>query len=170
MRYLFFGLVALSMTVSGCKSKKEQIIELNNKLTIINDSLYNRGINLGMIIRASSTTKDFPAIAVYGKQMENFIDEKIIEVNKLENVGGSDQYKDAIAKFLVFEKKLMQDALAPFGKLDKNSSQQQVNDAMQHLINVAKDEQKYLVDVRATQRDFAAKNNITLINTRRSSY
>ena len=102
--------------------------------------------------------------------MENFIDEKIIEVNKLENVGGSDQYKDAIAKFLVFEKKLMQDALAPFGKLDKNSSQQQVNDAMQHLINVAKDEQKYLVDVRATQRDFAAKNNITLINTRRSSY
>ena len=40
MRYLFFGLVALSMTVSGCKSKKEQIIELNNKLTIINDSLY----------------------------------------------------------------------------------------------------------------------------------
>lgn len=164
MKYLFFCIAALSIAITGCKSDKQKAIELNNKLASINDSLYKRGVNLGVVIRTSSSTHDFSKIAQFGGEMETFIDAKIVEVNKLENVAGSDKYKDAVAEFLNFEKKLMRDALLPFAKLDKESSRQQINDAMQHLVNVAKDEEKYLMGVRATQREFAAKNKITLIN------
>ena len=107
MKYLFFCIAVLSIAITGCKSDKQKAIELNNKLASINDSLYKRGVNLGVVIRTSSSTHDFSKIAQYGSEMETFIDAKIVEVNKLENVAGSDKYKDAVAEFLNLEESIL---------------------------------------------------------------
>jgi hypothetical protein len=162
MKYLFYFITVLSLAVTGCKSEKQKAAELNNKLVALTDSLLERGMNLGTIIRTSSSTHEYSKIAEFGKELEIFIDAKISEANKLDNVAGSDKYKEATTKFLEFEKKLVKEAVIPFDKLNKNSSQEEINAAMQNLATLATDEQKYLNDVRVAQQEFAAKNSITL--------
>jgi hypothetical protein len=137
-------------------------IEVNDYFVSVTDSLYAGGQQWGRQFNEAYQTKDFSSLIPVRKKMEKFIDNKLALLGKMKDSFGSENLRLATMDFLAFEKKLIVEAFIPLEKLNKNSTNEEIQKAMKNLTETAARETAEIVRVNNAQEEFAKKNGFTI--------
>lgn len=156
-------MVAAFVAAAGCGMiKGKSALEFNDKLASCSDSLFTKGKRMGSEIGNAMKTHDFTAVTAMTNDLKQYIDKQLIEIEKLENVGGSDRLKEAMLQFLHFEKDLVGQAVMPFTKMNSSTPPEEIQTAVTTLMAKSSEENKYLEKVKTAQREYAQKNGFVI--------
>jgi hypothetical protein len=157
---LLFLLVAASIQLKA--QTPTTPVEMNNYLMEMVNNLYERGKQWGANFNNARESKDFASLSADRKALETFVNQSIKDVEKLKDIKGSKMLRMAMLDFLQFEKDMVENAFLPIEKLDNESSDEEIDTALQKLLGMAKYENEWLDKVRAEQKKYAEANNFTL--------
>ncbi len=158
----FFTIAFFCSSLHSSAQKPTTALALNDYLVSITDSLYNAGQTWGEKFTAVYQTKEFALLQPLRVSMEKLIERKQLEVITLKDIGGSEKLRLAMLDLLFFEARMVREGFLPIEKLNKQSSQDEINKAIELLTTVADTENEYLQKVRKAQDAYAAKNGFTI--------
>lgn len=166
MKKLFYlyASALLFTFATGCSSKKDKMIAINNKITETNDSLFMKGEAWGEEIGAAWSGKDFTRVATLHADVLGYIDRKEEEIKDMNNAGGSEKLKDAELSFLEYEKSILTPA-AVFNGFNASTSQETFMAAYQQMQTSAQNENQKLLEIQQLQKEYAQKNQLPLTPT-----
>lgn len=166
MRTRLFTLLALIFLSTGTlqaqKARINDPIVLNDYYVSITDSLYQLGQQWGTVFNQAYKSKDFNPLIKQNKMMLSFVERKQKEVMNQRDFAGSENLRLALLDFLSYEKRLINEAFLPFEKLKNSATEEQIQAALDKLVDVAKLEKEELLKVETAQREFARRNNFTI--------
>ena len=149
------GLTASAQTFSNA-------IAVNDYFVAITDSLYASGQQWGRKFNEAYQTKEFSTLVPVREKMEKMIDGKLQLLAKMKDSFGSENLRLTTMDFLAFEKKLINEAFIPLEKLNKNSTEAEIQKVMKNLSETAAKETAELDRVNKAQEAFASKNGFTI--------
>jgi hypothetical protein len=161
LRYFVVSLFGASGFIANAQ-KPATALQMNDHLTAITDSLYDRGVQWGRTFNSAYKTKDFSSLAPLRKKLEVFIDKKRKEVITLPDINGSEELRLAVLDFLAFELAMTKEAFAPLEKLNSNSSDEEIKKALEKLREHSSEEDILLQKVVKAQEAYAAKNRLAI--------
>ncbi len=159
------GLIPVLMLLfSGAllAQKPKTALELNDQLVSITDSLYRKGQRWGEQFNRSYENKDFVKLAPYRKEVQNYIDQQLVAVGVLKDIGGSEDFRAAMIKFLTFEKDMVTNHFIPMEKLNTKSTDEEIKAEVEKLTGAAEKEGDALGAVNKAQEAYAAKNGFSI--------
>ena len=142
----------------GCNSDKKKAYEFNQKLVAISEALRVKGTQIADALSIAANTKNFSRVDSANKDLLNYIDTKTAELKVMENVAGSEKLKLAMMDFMDFERDLVSSSFLPFGKMNESTPGEEIQFAVEQMMNKVKEEDKYLQRVQDAQKEYAAKN------------
>ena len=161
----YFLVVAIAIAAVACSGKKSLTpLQINQKFVGINDTLRSYGNEFAQKLRTAMSTKDFSAVSGDRAKIEGFIKAKQSELNNMEDVKGSGDFRKAMLKFLDFQMEMCKSMFDGADKLKADPSDEAINGFVNNLIEQGKEENGRLEEVRKTQQAFAKKNNITILD------
>lgn len=163
MKSLFF-LLTISIIAFGCNDTKKKALDLNNKIAGYSQELERRGKEMGPVLNTALQTKDFSKVSGMITDLQKYVNDKSEELHKIENVNGSESLLNAMKDFMSYEKDLIDQTFFPFTKFDANTSNEEIQTAVQNLITKSKEEAAYLNKVRNEQQAYADKNGFKIEN------
>ena len=161
MRPTLIALLLLAATITSCKNSK-QALELNNTLSGYTTSLQKTGTKLNGALTGAATSKDFSEVDKYYKQAMSQISDYLQKVDETEDVGNSGKLLNAMKDLLNYDKKFMKEAVMPITKMDKNTTDEEINTAYQKLREDAEGETKYLTRLQKEQKAYAKANRFKI--------
>jgi hypothetical protein len=166
MKYLFPKSLILTFLLLSSNilfgQKPKTALEMNDYLTGVVSALYDKGVAWGTKLGEAETSKDFSTLTDSRKDLEKLIVQKIIEVDGVRDIGGSEEFRKAILSFLKYEKDLVEKAFVPFEKLPKTATQADIDRLTANLNDLAKKEADELSKIRITQEEYAKNNGFTI--------
>ena len=162
MKRIFFPLLAVLVFLSGCGGDKKKAFDFNQKLAKISETLNAKGVTLGTQLKTAMETKDFTSVAASCKDLHGYIDEKLAELKGMKDISGSENLRTSMIDFLGFEKELVSDAFDPFAKMDSNTTEEEMQTAVNNMLEKTKEESTYLMKVQTAQREYASKNGFKI--------
>lgn len=168
--YLFVLAIAIAAVAcsdnQGKKTKAKSLtpLEINQKFVHINDTLRKYGNDFAQKFRSAMTTKDFTGLSADRPKIEGYIKAKQKELGEMEDVKGSGDFRKAMLGFLDYQMKMSNTMFDGADKLVANHTDDEINTFVNNLMEMSKEENERLKEVRETQEAFAKKNNITIIN------
>jgi len=158
----FIVITFLITGLSAAAQKPTTALELNNYFATINDTLYASGREWGAELGNIYKNKDFSSLVPLRKKLELFITHKQTELQKMKDIGGSEEFRLAMLDFLAFENKMIKEAFVTFENLNNKSTDEEVKKTLDQLTELAKNENAVLQKVNAAQLKFAEKNGFTI--------
>ena len=158
MRKILITALSLLVILTACNSDKKKAFEFNQKLAKISQTLNEKGTRVATELALAVNTRDFTTVDSVNKDLLEYVKTQRNEVNTTPDVGGSEQLKSSMVEFLDFEKELITSAFLPFGMMNKESSDDESQQAVNHMVKKTSEETKYLAKVQAAQKEFAKKN------------
>jgi hypothetical protein len=137
-------------------------IEMNNYLMDIVNDLYARGKAWGAHYNEVRESKDFASLKTDRDSLEKIINQSIEDVEGLKDIKGSRMLRLAMLDFLQFEKTMVENDFASIEKLNKDSSDEEIDAALQKLLDMADHENEWLDKVRDEQKKYAEANGFTI--------
>jgi hypothetical protein len=162
MKKILFPLLAVLIVLAGCSGNKKKAFDFNQKLAKISEELNSKGTLLGTQLKTAMTSKDFSAVAATCKDLHSFIDTKLTEMKDTKDIAGSEKLRTSMVDFLSFEKELVTEAFDPFAKMDTNTSEEDMQSAIDKMMEKTKEESSYLLKVQSAQREYASKNGFKI--------
>lgn len=163
MKKVYLAFLCLAFAFAGCMSgEKKKVFDFNQKLAGISQGLASKGTAFGTELKAAVNSKDFSKTASTCKDLKDYVDAKIEEVRATENVGGSETLKATMLEFLQYEKQLITEGFEPFGRMNKDTPEEEVQAAVKAMMDKSTDENQYLSKVQKEQKLFADKNGLKL--------
>lgn len=161
----YFFVLVIAIAAAACSGKKSLTpVQINQKFVGINDTLRSYGNAFAQKFRTAMTTKDFSDVAADRPKIEGFIKTKQKELREMKDVKGSGDFRKAMLGFLDYQMRMCNTMFDGTDKLSTNSSEDDINAFVNKLMEMGKEENERLKEVRETQQAFAKKNNITIIN------
>lgn len=142
--------------------KPTTALQLNDVLAGITDSLYLGGREWGGQLAEARKSKNFSLLPGARKDLENFIERNQLEVVTMKDINGSEKFRIAMLDFLSFELRMIRESFLVFEKFNSKTSDEDINQAITHLQEVAVDESKFLEGLRKTQVAYGKKNGFTI--------
>lgn len=164
MKKIYLPGIALLLFLCSCSIfQKKKAIELNDQLAHCLDSIYSKELELGRTITIATTqTHDYTAVTASRENLEHYIDRKSTEIQAIENVAGSEQFKAAFLDLLVHEKQSARESIARIEQLNASSTAEEVQDALNQLVEKSKTGDNYLEKVKDAQKGYAQKNGFEI--------
>jgi hypothetical protein len=163
MKRIFFPLLAVLIFLSGCGGDKKKAFDFNQKLAKISETLNAKGQVLGNQLKtAMETSKDFSSVAASCKDLHSYIDDKLAELKGMKDISGSENLRNAMISFLNFEKEMVTEAFDPFGRMDSNTTEEEMQTAVNNMLEKTQEESTYLMKVQNAQREYASKNGFKI--------
>jgi hypothetical protein len=160
-RYTVIALLVITAFVSSCNlNKQEDARRLSNELGFANDSLFYYGKVWNDELRIAVKMSDFSTLAPIRQDLVKYIDNKITHFSGFEDVGGSEQMRQAELEFLKFEKQIIQNHFATFERFDSNTSTDELAKAYEQLLKASEAEKAKLDAFHKLQQEYAEKNDI----------
>lgn len=159
-RISFLLPVLLVLLLASC-GKKLTPQQMDAEFTNINDSLKIKGQEWITTLGNAFMSKDFSALKPKREAIAQYLDEKIVYVEGLKDVGGSEEYRQEEISFLKYERDLVDQAFAPFERLGANASMEQVQQQVAALTPITSKEVENINKVYAKQKEFADRNKFT---------
>jgi hypothetical protein len=138
-------------------------VEMNNYLIGINKDLKKMGADWGARLMSLNDTGDYTKLIPVRKSLENYINDKKIQIKALKDVGGSWPLRKSFLDFMDDEKKLVTDGLIPFEKFTKNTPAEEISEARRKLLIFTEEEKNQMEKIQLLQQEYAEKNNFTII-------
>lgn len=160
MRNLFF-LFFISLIAFGCNDKKKAL-DVNNKIAGYSQELERQGKEIGFLLNTAIQTRDFSKVSESISNLQKYVNDKSDELQKMDNVNGSESLVNSMKDFMRYEKELIDQTFVPFTKFNANTSDEEIQMAVQNLVTKSKEEEAYLKKVRKEQQAYADKNGFKL--------
>lgn len=152
-------IIGLTALLASCDyNKKEQAIELDNRLSKVNDTLLHLGKQWGDEFEIAVNTLDFTHLQPLRVKMVKYIDGKIEYVEGLDNVGGSEELIKAELDFLKAEKDIISKRFVIFERFTDSVSMDELSNAYTGVLMGAEREQQKLEDLQKLRLEYAEKN------------
>jgi len=165
---LSFAFLFFITTFSGIAQELTPIA-YNDNLVSITDQLYEKGQKWGEQFNIVYKSKDFASLKPYRDSLENFIDTKINELNKMEDVSNSSELRTAMLSFLGFEKRMAEEAFKPMDQLSPTASAEEIQAAIDHISLLSDNETIELKKLGEAQQAYAASNDFTIAEPEENS-
>ena len=162
MRKLLIPLFVLLAFTQSCNTNKKKAFEFNQKLATISLDLNTKGKEFGKELQAATVSRDFSKVKTSIGDLQKFVDDKISELQKTDNVAGSEKLKESMLGFLEYEKVMIRDGFGPFAEMNENTSDEDIQAAIKDMTEKTKDENDYLEKVRDEQKKYADKNKFKI--------
>lgn len=166
MKKLISVLLVFFATISciNAQSKQEvaDAIAFNDYCAGIVDDLYDAGLAWGAVYAEVTESGDFVLLKGERVKMEKIINDYIVALTKKKVPSSYEKFKKAALDLLVYEDSLIKTAFMPFERLTASSSDAEIEKAVNSLINISKDEEKYLQNFQVIQQAFAKEMNFVL--------
>jgi hypothetical protein len=94
--------------------------------------------------------------------MQRYINNKIVEVGKMEDVNNSKPLRTAMISFLRFELRMTTEAFQPVERLNASSSNDDIRKALDNISEIAKGEDAELAKVAEAQSVYASENGFRI--------
>lgn len=160
---IVFAIALVAITSLKAYATTKNPIQFNDALVSIVDQLYKNGMEWGKKFNhIDSTSRNFSELASLNNKLKLYIDEKIVELKTMEDVKGSEEFKKAMIEFLMFERNLITTTFVPFEKLNKSSTDKEIQKALDNLTTEAAKEKDALKKVQDAQTAYATKNNFSI--------
>ncbi len=160
---LFTALIICVFCSSCNLLNSDNVVKFNDSLVSANSVLTGKAKVWGDSIGQANVTKDYSHLAALRIDMEQFIDVKLGEIMKLKPVGrDGETFKQEELNFLKVEKKVIHEGFGPFENINMNSTQEEIDQAIQKLQDVVKEEDAALQSLEKVQKEYAKKNRIKL--------
>lgn len=158
--FIFFALAVLFQACSF--DTKEKAAKLSSELTAVNDSMYHFGRTWFEEFKVAVNTKDFSELPAHRTNLASFIDRKVEYIKKMEDVGGSEKYKQAELDILNFEKNTVLPKFVIFESFTANTTDEEIAEAYNVLMSTLNEEQEKLNVVYKLRDEYAEKNDFPL--------
>ena len=135
---------------------------LNNRISLINDSLFYKGKAWGEEFQVAYNMADFSQLPPIRIDMEQYVIRSIDEVKHMEDAGGSEAFRQKELEYLEFERKIIQENFIRFESFTDTVSPAEMQSAYHALSRSADDEQRLLSELKTLQEAYAAKNDFVL--------
>ncbi len=159
-RISFLLPVMLVLILASC-GKKLTPQQMDAEFTNINDSLKIKGQEWITTLGNAFMSKDFSALKPRREAIAKYLDEKIVYVEGLSDVGGSEEYRNEEISFLKYERDLVDRAFVPFEQLGPDASMEQVQQQVAALTPITSKEVENINKVYVKQKAFAEQNKFT---------
>ncbi|RYY60895.1 MAG: hypothetical protein EOO05_08260 [Chitinophagaceae bacterium] len=158
------AIVALLLTTVSAWSQKTftDAVDMNNYLIAPNDSLYQKGQALGRSVGVAYSTKDYSGIAPAKKAIIKYASDKLVELKKVKDQFGSEEFRQGIIDFLEYEVNIMKNKTPLLDKLNSNTTEAEFRAAIDEMMAESRDEAKFLQKVTDMQARFAKKNGFAV--------
>ena len=156
---LFILFILFSLTTRAQQPKTP--IELNNYMSGIVATLYQKGSAWGTKFVEVKESKNYSELTPLRKDIEKVIAAKQAELRTIDNIGGSEDFKNALMVFLKYENTLLQ-TFIPFENLTKDSKQEDIDALYKNLTDQASKENEVLGNIRKIQMLYAKRNNFSI--------
>ena len=160
------GLIPMLMLLFSLTSVAQKTntaaLDMNDRLVSITDSLYAKGQRWGEAFNKFYNNKEFSKLAPYRKEVQTYIDQQLTKVGVMKDVGGSEDLRAAMIKFLLYERDMVANHFVPIEKLNTSSTDDQIKAEIDSLTKAAEKEAEALKAVNDAQEAYAAKNGFTI--------
>jgi hypothetical protein len=136
--------------------------ELSDRIDDISDSLTKLGKAWGNKLNTVVYSKSFDSLVSLRIKMQDYITSSLAELSALPDIKGSKKFVASMIAFLDFELNMMKDAFLPMEKLDRNSSQSDINKAFGKLVEIGEKENDELEKVYDEQVEYSKKNKFKI--------
>lgn len=160
MRNLFF-LLLIGFIAFSCNDKKKAL-DLNNKIAGYSQELERQGKEIGTLLNTAIQTRNFSKVSERINDLQKYVNDKSDELQKMDNVNGSESLVNSMKDFMRYEKELIGQTFVPFTTFNANTSDAEIQTAVQNLITKSKEEEAYLNKVRKEQQAYADKNGFKI--------
>ncbi|RYY57631.1 MAG: hypothetical protein EOO09_01605 [Chitinophagaceae bacterium] len=140
-------------------------LAMNDYLVSHVDSLFILGTDMGNALGTGVKKKDFSGLAATKTAIVRYGAAKQAEIRKVKDQFGSEDFRKGILDFLEFEMDLMKTKTTLMDKLHSQSTDAEIQAAIDQMIAESKREEEYLRKIGLLQEQFAKKNGITLAAT-----
>lgn len=156
-------IVILVLSVLSLRAQQPSTaLEMNEYIVEISDELYEKGMAWGEAFSLATDSRNFSALTPHRKEMEDFANQSISDLENLRDIGGSYELRMAMISFLKYEKDLITNAFIPFESLNSESSQEEIDAALAKLTTLSEQETGELEKVNAAQERYARANGFML--------
>lgn len=162
MKKIFLPLLSALILLASCSGNKKKAFDFNQSLAKISETLNSKGVALGTQLKTAMATKDFSSVATSCKDLHSYIDEKLVDLKGMKDVAGSEKLRSSMIDFLGFEKELVSQAFDPFAKMDANTTEEEMQTAIDNMMEKTKEESGYLLKVQSAQKEYASKNGFKI--------
>jgi len=162
MKFRSCIIIFLLLSLSSAAQQPATPKELSDHIDDISDSLSKLGKAWARQLNAIVYSKSFDSLTPIRTRMQGFIAEKRNSLNALPDIKGSKKFVASMIAFLDFEAGMMKDAFLPMEKLDRNSSQGDINDAFKKLVEIGKKENEELEKVYDEQVEYSKRNKFKI--------
>lgn len=162
-RFTILFAFTLALLIQACSfDTKEKAAKLSGELTSVNDSMYHLGRAWFEEFKVAVNTKDFSELPAHRTHLAGFIDRKMEHIKKMEDVGGSEKYREAEMDILEFEKSTVLPKFIIFEGFTSATTDEEIAEAYNVLMSTLTEEQEKLNKVYKLRDDYAAKNDFPL--------
>lgn len=161
-KLILYALLLLVIPVSSYAQKAMTPVEFNDRLADITDSMYAMGQSWGTLFSEVRDERKFSELKPVRIRLEQFLDKEIEHLKAMKDVGSSKELRMGMISFLQFERSMAKTAFMPIEKLNSNSTEKQVDDAIEHLTTEAKKEEAELAKYALLQEAYAKTSGFKL--------
>jgi hypothetical protein len=136
--------------------------EFNEYIVDISNTLYKKGEAWGTAFQQAAENMDFSTLAPHRKGIEEYTVKSISDLEKMKDIGGSYELRTAMISFLKYEKDLIEKAFIPIEKLNSESTQEEIDAAIENLTALSEKEGDELEKITTAQKRYAKENNFTI--------
>jgi hypothetical protein len=161
-KYYFFLIMMMSLMLTLKAQQPQTAIEMNDYLVGVIAGIHDAGANWGNKYVLADSTKEYHSLKSTTDEITVLIDQKIVELNALTDIGGSEEFRKSIIDFLYYEKQMITEAFTPFNSLTSESTQEEKDAMFNNLTELTKTEDSKLDSIRDKQAAYASANNFTI--------
>jgi hypothetical protein len=160
MRSILLSFVVICCFFSSCKNDEISAMQMSLELNNINDSLAYYGTTWGNEFKRAYATADFSGLYPIRTKMEQYVDKNINKVLVLEDVGGSEAFREQELKYLRFEKDIISSHFTRFEFFNDLTPPQDMERALNDLMAASAQEQAILEELHTKVMEYAEKNGL----------
>lgn len=161
-----FTLLLTSLLFMSCEDSTQKVINVNDTITDAYNNVYFDanvlGDKLAEVVDAGIEDADFKGLTEIREKFKVTVDESIKKVEAIENFGDSEAYKEATLAYLKYSQDLSE-YIKRLESFTKETDESEITGWFEELDRRINLENSLVNKVHTTQKDFAAKNNLELI-------
>lgn len=154
------GLLALVLALWASCGPRLDPRKMDDEILTIQDSLYSIGQDWGEAFQIGFMEGDYQGLRPIREQMQGFLDRSIARMERLEDRGGSEDYRQAFIDFLHFESSVVAPALRAFEELQGPESDSLAAQRFEALALIMEKEQAHLVKIYSYAEAYREKHKI----------
>lgn len=159
----YISYLLLPLLLSGCSLlDQRKAVAINDTIIRANNELGTRAESYGTLLGKAIAAKNYEALKPERVKLGQFVDSATNVISSMEDVGGSEEFRNYELQYLRFEKKFINEGFTPFEQFDSNTPMDELKTAWLRITDFAEKEKPFVTKLKSLQVAYAEKNHFKL--------